>query len=176
MKLKPREYVCEPGCPIPGFTERTGCPVPEAFPAIFERYLEFMDDGRDDWEEEFFKEFNSGWRRCDGGTNMSQEFYDEFLKESKELSDDVAKEVINEFLGFEKSRIGIIREVSEFEKHENYWNVTRRIAHSRVPLFQDPSRNYIRFNVSSEELGIPWEWEMIDGRLFLYNKEALMEC
>jgi hypothetical protein len=97
------------------------------------------------------------------GTNMSQSEYEELISNGEnKLSEERAKQVINDFFGFEISKIQIISEVETFVLYNN--TIKPFKTYKRNPQYCATDYNYIRFNVNG------WYYEMVNGNLRFYYK------
>lgn len=102
------------------------------------------------------------WHDCEGGTNLSQERYEQLLNCGKKLTEDEAKELIYEEFGFTKEKVTIITEVSTYEANK-YHQMRKKETFNRVPVGDATDWNYIRFNCSG------WMYEMVNGGLKTYD-------
>jgi len=100
------------------------------------------------------------------GTNMSQSDYMALADDTNrapstdELTEEQAKILVNEWFGFEASRIEIISEVKTYIKDGRY--IKEYQTFDRKPQYAATDWNYVRFNVNN------WYYEMINGQLYPY--------
>lgn len=97
------------------------------------------------------------------GTNMKEADYQNMANTEGiwRLTDDEARNLIGEKLGFDPLRVKIIHEVSDYRKAGNYWEKWH--TYHRDPLYYSDDWNYFRFNVCGQQ------YEYVGGRLNLYN-------
>jgi hypothetical protein len=98
----------------------------------------------------------------DMGTQLSQSRYEKLAgaKGEWEMTEEAAKIMINEWFGFEASRIRIIAEVSNYTKEGHYCK--KHETYTRKPQYCATDYNYARFDVNN------WFYEMINGQLYQY--------
>lgn len=101
--------------------------------------------------------------KYNGGTRLEQADYESLTKGgSVQLTDERAKAWINDELGFEFSQIRIVREVATYKVDDCHRIVVDQ-RYQREPRYGATDWNYVRFNVKG------WQYEMIDGELYLYE-------
>ncbi len=104
------------------------------------------------------------WHDCTGGTNLEQSDYIELEDSeiSREPSEEEAKELIHNELGFAVDKIEILPTAATYEANKH--GVMRvKHAYTRKPMYGSSDWNYIIFAAAN------WVYEMIDGELYRYE-------
>lgn len=100
------------------------------------------------------------------GTQLSQKDYEHLTAEgvgSRVLTDDEAKQLIENEFGFSARRIKIIREVKTYKSSKPLGGICKvENIYNRKPVYNATDWNYIRFNCAD------WYYEMINGQLYQY--------
>lgn len=108
------------------------------------------------------------WKPYEGNDgNTSQEEYDVLASDAsaKELSDDEAAQIIADEFGFERDRIGIVREINTYEINR-HGRLRKAGTTPRRPLFDAWDYYYIRFDVIGNARMC---WEVYGGDLHLFS-------
>ena len=109
-------------------------------------------------------ELEQEWKPYEDKDNVTDEEYRGFAKEDPayELSDEAAKEILQEWFGFDVRRITIHRTVPKYEinRHQQLRLVGEK---PRKPIYFATDYNYIRFDCGRVK------YELYDGELNIYR-------
>lgn len=108
---------------------------------------------------------NAEWEPYELKENVTQKEYSEVnCEDAHRMTDYEAKDLLNDWFGFERDRIEIIRSTKRYKKQVNSNRLAVDGENQRDPLYNATDWNYIRFNCGL------MQYELYNGELqFFYD-------